>query len=127
MNDIMDMARELGNKINETELSARLEAARAAFDNDMDARETLFDYNKKRRRVEALMDGGKAGTEEFKAANAEFGTAAKRLSENSVVKELVDCEQKFSYFLNQVLNIVKATVLGEDACTGDCGSCGGCH
>lgn len=127
MYDILNKARDLGESILKSELSEKVNAAREAFDNDMEARETLFDYNAKNRRLQALMDEGKAGTDEFKAAREEYREAAEKLSKDMVIKELIDSEQRFNNFLTQVLNIVRATVVGEEGCGGNCSSCGGCH
>ncbi len=126
MDEALNKARELGELMLASPLSVRLEAAREAFDNDMEARETLFTYNEKHRRVEELMSKNPGG-EEFKAANAELREAMEKLQKDKVIEELITCESRFNNYVNQVLNIVKATVLGEDSCTGNCSSCSGCH
>ncbi|MCD8090658.1 MAG: YlbF family regulator [Clostridiales bacterium] len=126
MDEAFNKARELGEIMLSSPLSARLEAARAAFDNDMEARETLFTYNEKHRRVEELMSNDTSG-EDFKAANEELREAMEKLQKDKVIEELINCESRFNNYVTQVLNIIKATVLGEDSCTGDCSGCSGCH
>ncbi|MCD7905743.1 MAG: YlbF family regulator [Clostridiales bacterium] len=126
MEESFDKARELGALMLKSPLAIRLEAAREAFDNDMEARETLFDYNRKNRRVEELMSKDASG-EEFKAANEELREALEKLRADKVIEELITCESRFNNYVNQVLNIVKATVLGDEGCTGNCSGCAGCH
>lgn len=127
MTDVMNKARELGNYILDCELYKQAEKAREAFDGDMEAREILFSYNEKHRKMEELMEKGGSGGEEFKLANEEFGEALKRLEANEVIKNLINSENRLNNCFSQAVNIVKATVFGEDSCTGNCGSCGGCH
>lgn len=128
MNEALTKARELGEIILSSPLYEKLERARAAFDEDMDARETLFDYNRKHRRVEELISSGDEKGE-LKSANDELREAAERLDADETVKELISCESRFNNYVNQVLNIVKATVTGDvdSGCSGNCSGCSGCR
>lgn len=109
-------------------LYMKLEKARSDFDEDMEARETLFDYNAKHRRVEELISKGDEGGE-LKAANEDLREAMDKLERDEIIKELISCESRFNNYVNQVLNIVKATVLGDvgGGCSGNCSGCSGCH
>ncbi len=127
MNDIFTKARELGNMLTESELYERLSKARDAFDNDMEAREILFGYNECERRVQKLISEGGKDQQAFREANAALGEAVKKLEKNEVIKELINLESRFRNMTNQVINIIKATALGEEACSGSCSDCSGCH
>ena len=122
MNDIFAKARELGEMLTDSELFAR-----ENFDNDMEARETLFDYNEKSRHAESLMTEGGTDPQAMREANAALGEAAKRLEANETITELINLEARYRNMTNQVINILKATALGEEACSGDCSGCSGCH
>ncbi len=127
MNDIFTKARELGDMLADSELFKKLEKARNDFDNDMEARETLFGYNECHRRVEKLISEGGKDQEALKEANAALREAAEKLDKNEIIKELITLEQRFNNMTNQVINIIKATAFGDDACSGDCSGCSGCH
>ena len=127
MNDIFTKARELGDMLADSELFKKLEKARENFDNDMEARETLFGYNECHRRVERLISEGGKDQEALKEANAALREAAEKLDKNEIIKELITLEQRFNNMTNQVINIIKATAFGDDACSGDCSGCSGCH
>ncbi|MCD7855281.1 MAG: YlbF family regulator [Clostridiales bacterium] len=128
MDEAFRKARELGEIMLASPLYEKLEQARNAFDEDMEAREALFDYNAKHRRVEALMSNGDENME-LKEANEELREAADRLENDEIIKELITCETRFNNYMTQVMNIIKATVTGDTAegCTGNCSGCSGCH
>lgn len=129
MEEIFRLARQLGEKIIETEQAKNMADARFIFDNDEEAQKLLFDYNDYRNKMQEKMEKGEMDQEEFKRVSEEINEKIKELKAHPVVGQMVRTENEFNYFVNQVMNILKATIQGEEegGCSGSCSSCSGCH
>ena len=133
---VIEMARELGKKIQQEESYIALNAAQQAVEEDEALQEKIAEFNMKRYEL----------TQEITKADRDD----KKIEElDKVVHELYDvatnhekmvaynnAQDDFNEMFEYVLHIVQMSEAGDDpdtiqrpeqgGCSGDCGSCGGC-
>ena len=112
MPDYFEKARELGEMIRESEQSIRLADARAAFAASPEAVRKAAEFR------------------EFEK-NAQSGGIenAEALRKSPVIGELIAAEEEYLALLDQVIEVLRMTVLGDEADgqgTGKCVGCAGC-
>ena len=133
---VIEMARELGKKIQQEESYILLNTAQQAVEEDEELQEKIAEFNMKRYEL----------TQEITKADRDD----KKIEElDKVVRELYDvatnhekmvaynnAEDEFNEMFEYVLHIIQMSATGDDpdtiqrpeqgGCSGDCGSCGGC-
>ena len=133
---VIEMARELGKKIQEEESYVLLNIAQKAVEDDEDLQEKIAEFNMKRYEL----------TQEITKADRDD----KKIEElDKVVRELYDvatnhekmvaynnAQDEFNEMFEYVLHIIQMSATGDDpdtierpeqgGCSGDCSSCGGC-
>ncbi|MBR5310555.1 MAG: YlbF family regulator [Oscillospiraceae bacterium] len=133
---VIEMARELGKKIQQEESYILLNTAQKAVEDDEDLQEKIAEFNMKRYEL----------TQEITKADRDD----KKIEElDKVVRELYDAatnhekmlaynnaQDEFNEMFEFVLHIIQMSATGDDpdtiekpeqgGCSGDCSSCGGC-
>ena len=133
---VIEMARELGKKIQQEESYIALTNAQKAVEEDEALQEKIAEFNMKRYEL----------TQEITKADRDD----KKIEElDKVVHELYDvatnhekmvaynnAQDEFNEMFEYVLHIIQMSAAGDDpdtitrpeqgGCSGDCGSCGGC-
>ena len=134
--NVIEMARELGKKIQQEESYILLNTAQKAVEDDEDLQEKIAEFNMKRYEL----------TQEITKADRDD----KKIEElDKVVRELYDAatnhekmvaynnaQDEFNEMFEFVLHIIQMSATGDDpdtiekpeqgGCSGDCSSCGGC-
>lgn len=126
---VYELARELGNKMLESDEGKKMADARYIFDGDKEAQSCLFNYSNFKNAIQEKYDNGTINDEELAAESAKLAEMAEEVKKNSVIMDMLDAETKFSVMVNQVMSILNATITGqsEDGCSGCCSGCSGCH
>ena len=133
---VIEMARELGKKIQQEESYILLNTAQKAVEDDENLQEKIAEFNMKRYEL----------TQEITKADRDD----KKIEElDKVVRELYDAatnhekmlaynnaQDEFNEMFEFVLHIIQMSATGDDpdtiekpeqgGCSGDCSSCGGC-
>lgn len=133
---VIEMARELGKKIQQEESYILLNTAQQAVEEDEELQEKIAEFNMKRYEL----------TQEITKADRDD----KKIEElDKVVRELYDvatnhekmlaynnAQDEFNEMFEYVLHIIQMSATGDDpdtierpeqgGCSGDCSSCGGC-
>ena len=133
---VIEMARELGKKIQQEESYIALTNAQRAVEEDDELQEKIAEFNMKRYEL----------TQEITKADRDD----KKIEElDKVVRELYDvatnhekmlaynnAQDEFNEMFEYVLHIIQMSATGDDpdtierpeqgGCSGDCSSCGGC-
>ena len=133
---VIEMARELGKKIQQEESYILLNTAQQAVEEDDELQEKIAEFNMKRYEL----------TQEITKADRDD----KKIEElDKVVHELYDvatnhekmvaynnAQDEFNEMFEYVLHIIQMSAAGDDpdtierpeqgGCSGDCSSCGGC-
>lgn len=132
---VIEMARELGKVIQESDEYKALEAARIASDNDEELQAQIQKFNLTRMKID--IESAKPEPDEAKISNlneelmniyTEVMGSDKMIAFNNA-KETIDA------LMNNVTSLLTAAVNGEDpatfdpelaGCAGSCSTCGGC-
>ncbi len=127
MSEIFDKARELGNAILGSDKAKLLADANNELLLDTDAKAKLDEYKKYQEDVRVSMQSGEASKEEITIMTRRLTEMATELKEIPTIAALVFAENEYNAFVNNVMGVVKATIMGQNTqcSTDDCSSCGG--
>ncbi len=129
MSECFDKARELGELILLSEKARLLADANNEFLLDMDSKVKFDEYKKYQEDVKISMQNKDVSKEEITIMTRRLTEMAAELKEIPTVAALVFAENEYNAFVNNVLQVVKATIMGQntDCDSGSCSSCsGGC-
>ncbi|MFV0504696.1 MAG: YlbF family regulator [Lachnospirales bacterium] len=131
MSIYFDKARELGEMILASEQANTLSEATIIFQNNPEAKAKMDEYNKYQADVRNSMQSGELSKEEITKMTQRLTEMAVNLKQDEIVGGLVFAENEFNGFVNQVMSVLKVTIMGDEnkinECTqGDCSSCKGC-
>ena len=133
---VIEMARELGKKIQQEESYVALMNAQKAVEEDDELQEKIAEFNMKR--YELTQEITKPERDDKKIE--ELDKVVHELYEVATNHEKLvaynDAQDEFNEMFEYVLHIIQMSATGDDpdtiqrpeqcACSGDCGSCGGC-
>ena len=134
--DIIQMTRELGKAIQADDRYVAYCLARQANDEDEQLQNLIGAFNLKR--MELNMEVGKKDKDEQKVQelNDLIKDMYKQIMENPKMMVYNSTKTAMDELLNQINTIITMSANGMDpetcdvsatSCSGDCGSCGGCH
>ena len=133
---VIEMARELGKKIQQEESYIALTNAQRAVEEDEELQEKIAEFNMKR--YELTQEITKPQRDDKKIE--ELDKVVHELYEVATNHEKLvaynDAQDEFNEMFEYVLHIIQMSATGDDpdtiqrpeqgGCSGDCGSCGGC-
>ena len=126
-----EKAKELGQMILESEVSKNLADARAVYDNDEDAIKVMNEYVAYQQNIRESAEKGAISQEQLEEAAKRLAEMAHELKQDPIIGALVLAENEFNAFVNQVMTVLKNTIMGnaeDSGCSSDgCSSCSGCH
>lgn len=127
--EILDMARQLGEAIRDSEVMTRLKAAEEAQNNDADAQKLIGEYNLTRMQLAQRAQKEDITKEEMEEIQKELSAEFEKLMANSTIAEFLEARGALDALVNQVNGILTHYITGEDpeGCTHNCSTCGGCH
>lgn len=128
-NEILDLAKTVGEAISSSSEMERLNKAKDAQDASEEAQKLIGEYNLVRLNVMQRVQNEEDQSEEnMKKYQTEMAEAFDKLMQNDIIKEFVEANDAVDTLVNQVKNIIDYCVTGETECTSDCSTCGGaCH
>lgn len=134
--DVIKMARELGKVIQQSPEFARIDAAKKANDADSQLQVMIEDFNKKRVALNMEVSKEDKDPEKLAQMDKELKELYQVVMSNPNMVEFNAAKGDVDKMMNFVTEILYASVNGEDpdtveestgGCSGNCGSCGGCH
>ena len=129
--EIFELAAALGRKLKEDERLVRLEAARAAYENDETIMTLSTEYmvQQQAMQAEATKEEGERDEALIEAISARIDALYTELTETPVYKEFEAAQNEVNDLMSRVNDTINAQIMdGEpDGCTHDCSTCGGCH
>lgn len=134
MDQILDLARELGYSLQQDERFIRTQLAQAAADEDEELQELIGEFNLKR--IAYNTENSKEDKDEEKAARleGEVRDIYGRLMLNEHMAAYHQAKTELDKLVNQIATIITMSAQGEDpesiaaeGCGGNCAGCSGCH
>lgn len=133
--DIIRMTRELGKELQKDERYIAYMKAKTANDNDEKLQNMIHEFEMKR--MEISMESGKKDKDDSRidTLNNELQNLYAEIMQNENMVEFSIKRDEMDNLLSQINTIITMCANGEDpdtceathSCSGDCGSCGGCH
>lgn len=133
---IIEMAREMGKVIQESEEYKALMNARAASDNDENLQSQIQQFNLVRMNLEMESSKEDASQEKVSNLNEELMSIYTQVMDNEHMVAFNEAKEVIDTLMNKATSILAAAVNGEDpmtfdpeahSCGGSCSTCGGCH
>ena len=127
--EILDMARQLGEAIRDSELMDRVKTAEETQQNDAEAQKLIGEYNLVRMQLAQRAQKEDLTQEEMEQIQQELSAEFEKLTKNPVIAEFLEARAALDALVNQVNSILTHFITGEDpnGCTHNCATCGGCH
>ena len=134
MKEILDMAQNLGKAIAESEETKTFREMEKIFYEDNAAQELMKDYEAERAKLTVKAKEMEMTPENLKFFQEEMKKSMDKLMSNKTVREYLEAKSNFNNIINKVNSIISFCIQGEEqelasegGCSGNCGSCGGCH
>lgn len=125
---VQEQARELGVALANSPEFIRMKQAQAALAENEPLSGLINELQEKRQQIVSIL-GNEGDTDGLNALSLtnDIERLQGQLTENPVFQELIDSEEAFSTLLHTVDEEINTCIGSErTACSGDCGSCGGC-
>lgn len=128
--DILEMAKELGKAIADSDLMAAVKKAEDVQNNDEKAQQLIGEYNLKRMQLAQRVQKEDVTQEELEAVQKELSDEFDKLMQYSVISDFITARKELDAVLEQVNNVISFYVTGktpDGGCSGSCSSCSGCR
>ena len=136
MDQLIEMAKEMGEAIQMDERFIRTQMAQAAADDDEALQGMIGEFNLKRLSVNNEYGKDEKDEQKIAALNEELHAIYARLMENPHMKAYQEAKTELDAVMGRINRILMLSAQGEDpdnadtenaGCSGNCGTCGGCH
>ena len=130
MDSVFAKTRELGEALLECETYRRMKAAEEKAMGNAEAAEAMATYLEKRTALQDMMCQDNPDPGAMKRLSEEMDSCQERLQMIDDVVALMEARNDFNSLIGQINQVLQFIVTGrmdESGCSGDCGSCGGCH
>ncbi len=128
-NEILDMAKQLGMMLAESDEAKALREAEDAHMSDPEAQAIMANYSIRCEQLAEEANKPDITKEEYEKLNLDAQAEFIKISQNETIKNYLEANQNFSDLINKVNSIIAHFVRGEDSsgCSGSCSGCKGCH
>lgn len=137
METLVAMAIDLGCQLQENERFHALMNAQKAADADEELQKLIGEFNLKRLAInsEETKDEPERDAEKMRTLNTELRDIYARVMANEHMMAYNDARTALDALVNKLHAAISLAAQGQDpnlaaqegSCSGDCGSCGGCH
>ncbi len=137
MDILVQMAIDLACQLQEDDRCQALHKAQQAADADEGLQELIGQFNLKRMAIntEEMKEGEERDVEKLRELNTDIRTIYAQIMENERMAAYNEAKTTLDELVRKIQTAINLAVQGQDpnlaaqeiACSGDCGSCGGCH
>lgn len=134
--DIIQMTRELGKAIQQDDRYLAYRLAKQANDEDEQLQNLIGAFNLKRMELNMEVAKPDKDADKVQQLNEVIKTMYKQIMDNPKMMVYNSAKTAMDELLSQINSIITMSANGMDpetcdvssaSCSGDCGSCGGCH
>ena len=133
--DIIELAREIGRKIQSEDMYLKLKIAKQNSDEDKELQDLIGEFNLKRMAINNEATKDERDEKKLQELNTELREIYSRIMKNENMAAYNIAKQEMDSVLKRVTAIIMQSAEGEDpettdyeeSCTGSCSSCSGCH
>jgi cell fate (sporulation/competence/biofilm development) regulator YlbF (YheA/YmcA/DUF963 family) len=136
MDNIIEQARAIGKAIQKDERYLKTQLALQAADEDKELQDLIGQYNLKRMSIQNEMQKPERDEEKLRAYQTELNSLYETIMKNPRMIAYNEARKDFDLLLRRVDAIISQSANGvdpdtadyqESSCSGNCGSCSGCH
>lgn len=134
--DIIEMARELGKKIQADESYIKLNMTQKDVEDDEALQEKIADFNMKRYELTKEVSKPERDDAKIEALDQTVRTMYDEVTNDPKMVAYNEAQDTFNKLFEYVVHILQMSAAGDDpdavtepeqgGCSGDCSSCGGC-
>lgn len=133
--DIIELAREIGKKIQSDDMYLKLKIAKQNSDEEKKLQDLIGEFNLKRIAINNEATKDERDEKKLQELNEELRELYSTIMKNENMIAYNIAKQEMDSVLKRVTAIIMQSAEGEDpettdyeeSCTGSCSSCGGCH
>lgn len=133
---VIEMARELGKKLQQEESYILLNTAQKAVEDDEQLQEKIAEFNMKRYELTQEITKADRDDKKIEALDKEVHELYDYATNHEKMVAYNNAQDEFNEVFEFVLHIIQMSATGDDpdtiekpeqgGCSGDCSSCGGC-
>ena len=135
-NNILDVAKELGKLVSESEILVNYVNAKEAYDNDNELHNIIREYTVQQKALENLSADESSNETLEKCIRDRIQVLYDKANESETMKKFDEAEADLNDILASINNIIRESIFerypelrpAPSSCSGNCASCGGgCH
>ena len=131
MEKVIECARALGMAIVESDVYKNMQTAEAAAMSNEEVSNAMARFIELKQLIGDEMQKQDADPVLLSNYGREMDEMQQKLNDMKLIEDMTSSRQRFSEMMTQVNKILEFIITGEVAqsggCSGNCGSCGGCH
>lgn len=134
MNKIIELAQSLGQAIADSEEIKVFREMEKIYYEDEEAQRVMQEYEDSRAKMTVKAKETGMKPESLALFQTEMKKSMDQLMANKTVKEYLEAKSNFNEIIKRVNAIISFCIQSEEqelasegGCSGNCGSCGGCH
>ncbi len=127
--NVFELAITLGKALKNDPRMVRMDAARAAFEQDASVKTLLTEYDVQQKAMQAVASSEDFEPEMLEMIQNRINALYEQIMNHPAYAELNAAQEEVNELMNAVNNTINFAVTGEvpTDCTHDCSTCGGCH
>ena len=124
--EIMELAEALGKAIKDSDVYAKYLQAKEAYDNNEVVNDKIMEYGIQQQAL--AIEAGKEDRDDatMEQIQARLDVLYTEICADSTFLALNDAQDAMTELMNQVNQTINYNITGEQPCTHDCSTCGGC-
>lgn len=129
MNNVFELAAQLGRALKEDKRVIALEEARVAYESDEHVMKLMMEYEVQQRAMQNEAMKEERNDELLGMIQSRIDALYDEIVASEAYKALEEAQEKVNDLMNMVNNTITFNITGEQpsSCTHDCSTCGGCH
>ena len=132
--EILELARQLGQAIQQQECFKKIEQAKKANDADAGLQNQIGEFNLVRMSLDRALSDEAHDDEKIKSLNEQLKAVYEKVMQNPSMQAYNAAHAELESLVQKITTVINGAANGEDpltidveGCTGSCATCKGCH